>query len=77
MARLSAKQGALQHAEGAQHLARSVSRHAPPAEPAAEDPNATESPYLSVDPSPAAPAATPTPQLRGQLLDEQEKIFER
>lgn len=41
------------------------------------DANATESPYLSVDPSPAAPASTPTPALRTSLLDEREKIFER
>ncbi|GAB4823292.1 hypothetical protein N2152v2_010338 [Parachlorella kessleri] len=42
-----------------------------------DDANAVESPYLSVDPSPAAPAATPTPQLRHMLLDEREKIFQR
>ena len=35
------------------------------------------SPYLSVDPAPAAPASTPTEQLRATLLDERAPIFER
>lgn len=35
------------------------------------------SPYLSVDPAPAAPAGTPMPQLRATLLDEHAPIFER
>ena len=35
------------------------------------------SPYLSVDPAPAAPASTPTEQLRNALLDERAPIFER
>ncbi len=35
------------------------------------------SPYLSVDPAPAAPASTPTAQLRATLLDERAPIFER
>ena len=35
------------------------------------------SPYLSVDPAPAAPASTPTAQLRSSLLDEHAPIFER
>ncbi|PRW59578.1 deoxyhypusine hydroxylase [Chlorella sorokiniana] len=44
---------------------------------AAADPNATESRYYSVDPTPAAPASTPLPQLRQSLLNEGEAIFER
>eukprot|EP00887_Chlorella_sp_A99_P006698 scaffold3.g6698.t1 len=44
---------------------------------AAVDPNAAESPYLSVDPTPAAPASTPTPALAAALLDEDAPIFER
>ncbi|KAI7844634.1 hypothetical protein COHA_001724 [Chlorella ohadii] len=36
-----------------------------------------ESRYYSVDPTPAAPAATPLPQLRSSLLNEEEAIFER
>ena len=39
--------------------------------------NAAESRYYSVDPTPAAPASTPLPQLRQSLLDEQEAIFQR
>jgi deoxyhypusine monooxygenase len=35
------------------------------------------SPYLSVDPAPAAHAAIPVEELKECLLDEQEKIFER
>lgn len=35
------------------------------------------SPYLSVDPAPAAPLSTPTPQLRSLLLDEDAPIFKR
>ena len=35
------------------------------------------SPYLSVDPAPAAPLSTPTPALRALLLDESAPIFER
>ena len=35
------------------------------------------SPYLSVDPAPAAPASKPTAQLRATLLDEHAPIFER
>ncbi|KAI3436262.1 hypothetical protein D9Q98_002315 [Chlorella vulgaris] len=41
------------------------------------DPNASESRYHSVDPTPAAPASTPLQQLRDTLLDEQEPIFQR
>jgi deoxyhypusine monooxygenase len=41
------------------------------------DSNAAESRYYSVDPTPAAPASTPLPQLRESLLDEQEAIFQR
>lgn len=41
------------------------------------DANAAESRYFSVDPTPAAPASTPLPQLRASLLDEQEAIFQR
>ncbi|CAL8469314.1 g8855 [Coccomyxa elongata] len=35
------------------------------------------SPYLSVDPAPAAPLSTPTPELRRLLLDEHAPIFKR
>lgn len=35
------------------------------------------SPFLSVDPTPAAPASVPTPELARQLLDEEERIFQR
>lgn len=35
------------------------------------------SPYLSVDPTPPAPADTPTEQLRTCLLDENARIFDR
>ena len=35
------------------------------------------SPYLSVDPAPAAPLSTPTPELRSLLLDEHAPIFKR
>ncbi|PSC73096.1 deoxyhypusine hydroxylase [Micractinium conductrix] len=48
------------------------------AQAAAEaDANATESRYYSVDPTPAAPASTPLPQLASSLLDEEEPIFQR
>ena len=33
--------------------------------------------FMSVDPTPAAPAGTPTPQLRATLLDEHAAIFDR
>lgn len=36
-----------------------------------------ESPYYSVDPTPAFPASTPTGQLRETILDENERMFER
>ena len=36
-----------------------------------------ESRYLSVDPAPAAPASTPTAELRATLLDEHSRIFDR
>ncbi len=32
---------------------------------------------MSVDPTPAAPAKTPTPELRATLLDERAAIFDR
>lgn len=35
------------------------------------------SPYLSIDPAPAAPACKPTAQLRATLLDKHAPIFER
>ena len=35
------------------------------------------SPYLSVDPTPPAPATTSTPELRACLLDDQARIFNR
>lgn len=41
------------------------------------DPNAVESKFYSVDPTPAAPASTPLPQLRDALLSEGEPIFQR
>jgi len=48
------------------------------AQAAAEaDANAAESRYYSVDPTPAAPASTPLPQLRASLLSEEEPIFQR
>jgi hypothetical protein len=34
------------------------------------------SPYYSVDPAPAAPATTPVPELRDQLLDEGRRMFD-
>lgn len=37
----------------------------------------SSSPYLSVDPAPAAPANIPSTQLRASLLDEHAPIFER
>lgn len=40
-------------------------------------PGDSGSPYLSVDPAPAAPVSTPTPELRGLLLDEDAPIFQR
>ena len=49
--------------------------HQPAAAPAPEPEEA--SPYLSVDPAPAAPPGTPTPALRALLLDEAAPIFER
>ncbi|KAK9811729.1 hypothetical protein WJX72_009172 [[Myrmecia] bisecta] len=36
-----------------------------------------ESRYLSIDPTPAAPASTPTAELRATLLDEHARIFDR
>ena len=33
--------------------------------------------FRTIDPAPAAPESTPTPELREQLLDEQAPIFER
>ena len=36
-----------------------------------------ESRYLSVDPTPAAPASTPGHELRATLLDEDARIFDR
>ena len=40
-------------------------------------PHESRSPYLSVDPAPAAPAGTPMAELRATLLDEHAPIFER
>jgi deoxyhypusine monooxygenase len=37
---------------------------------------ADESPYFSVDPTPALPASTPTPELRRVLLDPEQPMFE-
>lgn len=34
-----------------------------------------ESPYYSVDPTPAMPASTPTDELRALLLDESQSMF--
>ena len=39
--------------------------------------SADESRYLSVDPTPAAPASTPLPELEACLLDETQPIFQR
>lgn len=39
--------------------------------------DSSESPYLSVDPAPAAPASTPTPHLRSVLINEEAPIFKR
>ncbi|KXZ51717.1 hypothetical protein GPECTOR_11g165 [Gonium pectorale] len=36
-----------------------------------------ESPYYSVDPTPALPSSTPTEQLRETLLDERKRMFDR
>ncbi|GFR42487.1 hypothetical protein Agub_g3282 [Astrephomene gubernaculifera] len=36
-----------------------------------------ESPYYSVDPTPALPAGTPTEELRAILLDERKRMFDR
>lgn len=43
-----------------------------------EHPDATneESPYYSVDPVPALPSSTPTPELRALLLDESQRMFD-
>jgi len=38
---------------------------------------AGEGPYLSVDPTPPAPASTPMQDLRQALLDDRERIFDR
>jgi deoxyhypusine monooxygenase len=35
-----------------------------------------ESPYYSVDPTPALPASTPTEELRAILLDERRRMFD-
>lgn len=35
-----------------------------------------ESPYYSVDPTPALPASTPTAELKAKLLDESQPMFE-
>ncbi len=35
-----------------------------------------ESPYYSVDPAPALPISTPTDQLKLQLLDESQRMFD-
>ena len=43
----------------------------------AESNGETPSPYLSVDPTPPAPASTPTAELRSRLLDDDERIFDR
>ena len=37
----------------------------------------SESRYLSVDPTPAAPASTPTDELKAVLLDEDARVFDR
>lgn len=44
---------------------------------AAEANGEAPSPYLSVDPTPPAPASTPTPELRSCLLDDEQRIFDR
>jgi deoxyhypusine monooxygenase len=36
-----------------------------------------ESPYMSVDPTPALPASTPISELREILLDESRRMFDR
>ncbi|GLC34047.1 hypothetical protein PLESTB_000831600 [Pleodorina starrii] len=36
-----------------------------------------ESPYYSVDPTPALPSSTPTEELRSMLLDEEKRMFDR
>lgn len=43
-----------------------------------EHPDCTneESPYYSVDPVPALPASTPTPELKALLLDESRRMFD-
>ncbi|GIL45284.1 hypothetical protein Vafri_2444 [Volvox africanus] len=44
-----------------------------------DHPDATneESPYYSVDPTPALPTSTPTEELRAKLLDEKNRMFDR
>ncbi|KAG1674938.1 hypothetical protein FOA52_014731 [Chlamydomonas sp. UWO 241] len=44
-----------------------------------DHPDATneESPYFSVDPTPALPTSTPTEELRASLLDENARMFDR
>lgn len=44
---------------------------------AAEAAEAAASPYLSVDPTPPAPASVPTPALRECLLNDDDRIFDR
>ena len=63
---MSQMSGACQH---------TASQHAGPGGAASAEPDS--SPYLSVDPAPAAALTTPTPTLRRVLLDESVPIFER
>lgn len=42
----------------------------------ADKPANDESPYYSVDPTPALPASTPTEELRAKLLNEKLPMFE-
>ncbi len=59
-------------------LPQQESLHQPaPRSAAAAAADGDASPYLSVDPAPAAPLCTPTPALRAALLDEAAPIFER
>jgi deoxyhypusine monooxygenase len=60
-----------------EHFAAAAAAAAAESGASGADGGAEESRYLSVDPTPAAPAATPLPQLAATLLDEAAPIFQR
>jgi deoxyhypusine monooxygenase len=66
--------GRLQHLQQKEATAAGAAANADAA--AAADAGEEESPYYSVDPTPALPSSTPIEQLRSILLDPKQPMFE-